>query len=213
MSEPNSKIPAAACVIIKYLEHISQEHYCASWLCDIEHSIWEHLINPDPQPTGDDLFWDWPGAELGPLRKLAADCKGWVRFNDKAADFFDSRLFVPMDEWVKLHAEHAGKEMTEDQRKRFEAFMCGQEDLSEKQRKLQNHAAAVVLAIQASGRTEVHKDFLEVLKMIPPELRGCPDCGAHPGEVHHPKCKCLALEKARSETVYDDAFTEKLSWP
>jgi succinate dehydrogenase flavin-adding protein (antitoxin of CptAB toxin-antitoxin module) len=214
MNNENPKIPAAACTIISYLEHISKEQYCASWLTDIEHSIWEHLINPDPPPDTD-RFWDWPGNELEQLRKLAAECKGWVRFNEQATDFFDSRLFVPMDEWVQRHAAHTGKKMTEDQRQRFERFMAGPEqalkELSDRQRKLQDHIAAIVLAIQASGRTEVHQDFLEVLQMIPSELRGCPDCGTHPGGVHHPKCKSLTYEKVRSETVYD-AFIEKIPW-
>jgi succinate dehydrogenase flavin-adding protein (antitoxin of CptAB toxin-antitoxin module) len=191
------QIPAAACVIIQYLEHISQEHYCAHWMTDIEHSIWEHLINPDPQPTEEDMFWDWPGAELGPLRKLAADCKGWVRFNDKATDLFDSRLFVPMDEWVKLHAEHTGKEMTEDQRNRFETFMSEPErtlrELTSKREKLRKCAAAVALAIQASGQIEVHHDLIEIMKMIPEELRCCVECGTHPGDAHRPKCK-LSLD-------------------
>jgi len=64
------------------------------------------------------------------------------------------------------------------------------EDLTAKREKLLDHIAAVALAIQASGRTEVHNDLVEILKMIPPELRRCTECGIGPGEVHQPKCKC-----------------------
>lgn len=214
MTDIESQIPSAACIIIQYLEKISQEHYSASWICDIEHSVWEHLLNPPP--IEDELFFRFPEAEITQLRKLAAECNGWVRFDDTAKDFFNSRVFVPMDEWVKLHAAYIGKEMTDDQRKRFEHFMVGPEqalkNLKEKQRKLQDHVAAVVLAIQASGRVEAHHDFLEVLKMIPAELRSCPECGTNPNEAHHLNCKS-SNDKIPSETVYDNAFVEKLPWP
>ncbi|MCK9567542.1 hypothetical protein M0R72_01170 [Candidatus Pacearchaeota archaeon] len=205
-----SEMPVAASIIVQYLQHLSQEHYCAKWTADIEHSIWEHVIGPDPAPEEDGRFWNRIGNDLVQLRKLAAECKGWVCFNDLATGPDDFRSFVPIEEWIKQHAAHTGKEMTEEQRHRLNAFM--NERLSDKQRKLQDHAAAVVLAIQASGRTDVHLDFLEVLRMIPLELRGCPDCGTHPGGVHHPKCKSLTYEKVRSETVYDDAFIEKVPW-
>jgi len=74
-------------------------------------------------------------------------------------------------------------------------------ELKVKREKLLNHTAAVALAIHASGRVEAHEDFLEVLKMIPPEIRCCPECGTGPGEQHN-SCK-HSLDVALGKMVKD----------
>jgi hypothetical protein len=62
-------------------------------------------------------------------------------------------------------------------------------DLDKKRReKLLDRMARVALAIQASGRTEVHQDFIEILKLLPIELRRCPECDTSPGEEHCTGC-------------------------
>jgi hypothetical protein len=180
-------IPSEACSIIAILERISERDHCAGWVGGIEHTMWEMLINPEPTPSeDDDLFnWDWPEHEIKLLRKLAASCSGWVRFNPDAKDFYESRVFVPIDEWVPMYAAYTGKEMTEDQRIRFEHFM----GLDKKAREeLLDRIARIALAIQASGHVNVGYDFIEVLKLIPVELRRCPECGISPGEDHRSGC-------------------------
>jgi hypothetical protein len=182
-------LPSEACAIISILERISERDHCAGWVGGIEHTMWEMLISPEPKPSEDDeLNWNWPEHEIKLLRKLAASCKGWISFNSDAKDFYDSRIFVPIDEWVKRHASYTGEAMTDDQRKRFEYFMGGPELEKKNREELLDRIARVALAIQASGRVEVGWDFIEILKLIPAELRRCPECGILPGEEHHSGC-------------------------
>jgi hypothetical protein len=119
--------PKEAHSICSILEHFSDDYYCASWLVGIEHEVWEKLIKPDPVLDTDPeetFYWSYPRHEIELLQKLSATCKGWVRF---AGEEDCHRAFVPMEEWIRLHAEHMGAEMTEDQRKVFELFMGGPE--------------------------------------------------------------------------------------
>ena len=109
---PPVVIPSEACSIIAILERISERDHCSGWVGGIEHTMWEMLISPEPTPSedDDDLFnWDWPEHEIKLLRKLAASCSGWIRFNPDAKDFYESRVFVPIDEWVPMHAAYTGK--------------------------------------------------------------------------------------------------------
>lgn len=193
------KIPDEAHSIISILEHISSEFYCASWLGDIEHSVWEDLITPEEPPDPNDpearlfyVFNMFPSQQLEELQRLAAACRGWVRYDSNAKCWEHSRVFVPIDEWIKIHAAHTGKEMTDEQRQRFEDFMGAPErkaqEIKAQREKLLDCAARVALAIQASGQIEVHKDFIEILKMIPEEIRRCPRCGIDAGNYHHPNC-------------------------
>ena len=185
-------IPSEACYIISILERISERDYCAGWLSGIEHTMWDMLINPEPDEDDD---WNWPEHEIKLLRKLAASCNGWVRFNDKATDFYDSRIFVPIKEWIQMHAAYTGKEMTDDQRQRFEHFMCGPELDKKRHEELLDRIARVALAIAASGRVEVGLDFIEIIKLLPIELRRCVECGINPGEEHRPGCTRILTQE------------------
>jgi hypothetical protein len=62
------------------------------------------------------------------------------------------------------------------------------ETLSDQRNELLDNIAAIALAIQASGRPEVHKNLVEVIKMLPTEIRRCPNCGCL-DSYHYPDCK------------------------
>lgn len=179
-------IPNEAHSIITILEHISEEFYCAGWLSGIEHNVWEALLTPEEPPDPNDaearlfhIFNQFPSQQLEELKRLAAACQGWVRLDSNSVDWEHSKVFVTIDEWIIIHAAHTGKEMTDEQRQRFEHFMGAPErkaqELKEKRDKLLSCAARVALAIQASGQIDVHKDFIEILKVIPEELRERPN--------------------------------------
>lgn len=182
--------------IIEILRHVSKEDYCAGWLTNLEHIYWNSCIDPDDTPhEGEDPFrfhWTSRQWEVDQLRRLAAECKGWVRYSE------DGPVFVPMDEWLKIHAEYTGKEMTDDQRRRFADFMDTERaarELQSKRERLTECAAVVALAIQASGRLNAHLALVEILRMVPREYRACTKCGALPDTDHLPNCT--------SRSVYD----------
>ena len=165
-----SEIPVAAKLITEYLEYYSQKNYGSGWELNIEYLIWHKLISQDVEFPKSGRFWNWHGVDIIQLRKLAAECKGWVCFNHSAYAYATDdyiSVFIPMDKWLKQYEEYAGRAMTNEQQQRFDTFMNGNEQGREK---LLNHAAAVALAIQSSGH-EIHHDFQEILKMIPDDLK------------------------------------------
>lgn len=184
-------ISHAAQMIINTLEHISEDLYCAGWLAGIEHSIWSKLL-------GDSLANNIIYNDILELRKLAAECKGWVRWDDSKES--NNVIYIPMDEWLSFHKEYTGQVMTDDQRQCFEQFMAAPEiaaaELRAKSDRLLNCGARAVLAIQASGRFSVHDDLISILEMIPVEIRRCYECGSNPGEDHLSTCnrKCLSFK-------------------
>jgi hypothetical protein len=171
--------------IVCMLGDISENYHAASWLCDIEYDAWEWLLDPDYDIRQAWYSFSLPKIDVDILRRQAAICNGWVSGQH-------TRTFIPMDDWVKLYAESVGRDMNEDERKNFDDFMSIPErerlELKAKREKLLDHSAKVALAIQASGRYDVHEDLIEILKFIPDDMRCCPECNAKPGE-HNKSCK------------------------
>lgn len=70
--------------LLRYMEWESEERWCAGWLTDLEHILWDEVI------TGKDDV----------LRELAEDARGWWTWDDAAED---GRRFVPASEWEGIH--------------------------------------------------------------------------------------------------------------
>ena len=76
------------------MSDISEEHYCASWLIGLEHSLWQAAL-------GTDNDWRYGLGRIEPaslemLRALSKELNGWQTFE----------RFVPMDEWLKIYDEN-----------------------------------------------------------------------------------------------------------
>ena len=90
--------------LVDLLSDISEDCYCAGWLLDCEHEIWEMVAAPGPAA---DYRWGMAqvtAVALERLRVLSAACGGWVRWRDRDRERTGGPVFVPLAEWTERHA-------------------------------------------------------------------------------------------------------------
>lgn len=90
------------------MSEISEDHYCASWLVDLEFILWGMLQGGD-RGFG---FSDVAEEEIAALRRLSEKCGGWLAWREEAG----GEMFVTLDEWAPQYAA----KVTEWERQRAE---------------------------------------------------------------------------------------------
>lgn len=91
------------------LSDIGEDCYCASWLIDIEHSVWAMLGSKEPIEFG---MGSVSPADLERAEALGKAIGGWARYEQ-------GPRFVPADEWVQRHAEWMDKTTPKQDEKQF----------------------------------------------------------------------------------------------
>jgi hypothetical protein len=99
-----------ASVLYQAIGTFSEETYCAGWMSDIEHHLWDKVDPPDPDSYSravDYLYaaagkerssWGDPGEHLGTgLRLLAERFQVWVYWREGA-------VAIHLADWKPMHA-------------------------------------------------------------------------------------------------------------
>lgn len=83
--------------LARLMSEISEWCYCAGWLIDLEHYLWQHVIG-DPKPLA---FPSIKKGEVEDLRELSNLAGGWIAWDTEDP----GECFVPLEDWEKHHAE------------------------------------------------------------------------------------------------------------
>ena len=90
--------PAAVDALASLMSDISQEHYCAGWMNDLEQRLWGMLQGKDRQ-YGNGVVSD---ANIAQLRSLHEKCGGWIVWQGRDAGHEPSGMkFVTTAEWAQ----------------------------------------------------------------------------------------------------------------
>jgi hypothetical protein len=86
--------------LLRIMEDLSEDCWCAGWLKDLEYSLWTAVI------TGNlDFGWGMQERELARLKHLHEMAGGWWIWSDGE----EHRRFVTTEEWLGIYAEKMAK--------------------------------------------------------------------------------------------------------
>ena len=84
--------------LAQLISEVSEDCYCAGWLSDCEHTLWDMANDPSA-----DLRWgmgEVPRASLRRMLKLAECTDHWVRWDDQRGGVHP----IDLDAWKRKHA-------------------------------------------------------------------------------------------------------------
>jgi hypothetical protein len=81
--------------LAEYMSDISEDNYCAGWLIDLEHTLWDAVM-AGPSRFG---MGDITAENIAELRRLSNDAGGWIVYVSGKGE-----TFVPMAEWLEIHS-------------------------------------------------------------------------------------------------------------
>lgn len=79
------------------MSKISEDYYCAGWLCDLEYSLWGIIKGDANTEFGFSNVADY---EIEALKKLSENCGGWWYFGDGMGE-----LFISTEKWEIMYEE------------------------------------------------------------------------------------------------------------
>ena len=93
-----SKETLAAACLMELMSEISESHYCASWMRDLEYNLWS-MLQGGSRKYG---LGEVSEEEINLLKNLSDTCNGWWVW---VGDGIDSgEVFVTIDEWDEIYA-------------------------------------------------------------------------------------------------------------
>jgi len=81
-----------------YLSELSEQAWAAGWMRGVEHELWQAVVS-GPRQVG---RLHVTVEHIDRLRRLSADCGGWITFDDVAEE-----TFVPIEQWTARGADRA----------------------------------------------------------------------------------------------------------
>lgn len=93
---PEETLHPTAEALRDYMSELSELAYSAGWMQGLEHALWSALLD-GPCRYG---HLDLRPEHLQRLRDLSERAGGWIHFPDTA----DEEVFVPLEEWQRVHA-------------------------------------------------------------------------------------------------------------
>lgn len=88
----------AARALVHEMRELSEEHYCAGWMCGLEFSLWA-MLQDGARDYGSGEVTE---RDVEHLRALSQKAGGWWRWSDAG------EVFVATAEWERIYAEHVG---------------------------------------------------------------------------------------------------------
>jgi len=89
----------AQTALAELMSEISEDHYCAGWLGDLEYSLWSIVTGASANMFGFGPIEWW---KIKRLKALSAATGGWIELQRHA----EHETFVPLDAWLPRFAAH-----------------------------------------------------------------------------------------------------------
>jgi len=80
-------------LLAKVMSQLSEDHWCAGWLHDLEFDLWDALEGSGSLRIAQ--------ADLDQLRYLADKCGGWIKWDDQR----HGPRYVHADDWCRTYQE------------------------------------------------------------------------------------------------------------
>jgi hypothetical protein len=108
-TEPSSPTRAElARELLRYkMEEYSQNGFCASWMLDLEFELWNEADRSESLPKREYIH-----STSRECRTLAEIAGGWWAWDSKNP-CADNPVFIPMERWLEIIAEHNKNSQTE----------------------------------------------------------------------------------------------------
>lgn len=92
--------------MLHMMKDISEQCYCAGWMSNLEYDLW-CLCHQESGPGYGMLDLEDMKPALQQLRGLAEELGGWWMWNPADDYSWEDRcIWVPLDEWKHIYAEH-----------------------------------------------------------------------------------------------------------
>jgi hypothetical protein len=88
-------------LLVQKMGDISEDHWAASWLIDMEYSLWGIMQGDRTPDFGMGAITDQEKRELS---ELCGDAGGWFYFDEKTM-----KTFVPLFKWLEMYAAWRAK--------------------------------------------------------------------------------------------------------
>lgn len=88
----------AAILLLSLMSEISEDHYCAGWLINLEFILWETIFESPNKYFGDSPI---SIANIAKLLELTYRCQGWWTWSDDQK----GETFLPYEEWLPIYSE------------------------------------------------------------------------------------------------------------
>jgi len=91
-----NKLAGPERALADYMSALSEKAYYASWMEGLEYVLWEAALN-ERQGFGRLQFTEQEREEL---RRLSAECMGWIIFDEK-----EEEIWISKENWERHFAE------------------------------------------------------------------------------------------------------------
>jgi hypothetical protein len=98
-SSPTREELARELLRYKMMEY-SQDHFCATWLVDLEFELWNAVDLTAPSPE-----MDYTASLSHEYRGLGELAGGWWVYDDETRPGERGPVFIPMERWLQVLAE------------------------------------------------------------------------------------------------------------
>jgi hypothetical protein len=89
-------------LLLYKMQEYSQDGFCASWLVDLELTLWNAATELDPSPAGQSAT-----SISRDCRILAEIAAGWWVFKDESQPDVPGPVFVSLDRWQQIRTTTA----------------------------------------------------------------------------------------------------------
>ena len=95
----DNRISAAQRALLIYMQHLSEENWCASWLIGLEFTLWSWVLHRrgGAEPASEFERANLVDTEV--LSWLAEQAGGWWHWNEASKE----PKFVPLSEWLEIY--------------------------------------------------------------------------------------------------------------
>jgi len=97
--EKEDRMQTAQRALLVYMQHLSDENWCAGWLTDLEFTLWNWVARWRSHSEPGSGFERANLADIEVLSWLAEQAGGWWHWDEASKE----PKFVPLGEWLEIY--------------------------------------------------------------------------------------------------------------